>query len=110
MQQGLRRPYKQLRKEEKQNAKEKGKDTQLNAEFQRKARRDKKGLSEEYKEIEGKKQSGKEQRSLQENWRYQVNISCKEGLNKGEKWQGPKKKRLRRNGKNTQNKLYKKRS
>ena len=31
----LRRPYKQLRKEEKQKAKEKGKDTQLNAEFQR---------------------------------------------------------------------------
>ena len=37
-----------------------------------------------------------------------MNISCKEGLNKGEKWQGPKKKRLRRNGKNTQNKLHKK--
>ena len=27
--------------------------------------------------------------SLQENQRYQGNISCKDGLNKGQKWQGP---------------------
>ena len=30
----------------------------------------------------GKKQNGKDQRSLQENKRYQGNISCKDGLNK----------------------------
>ena len=32
----------------------------------------------------GKQQNGKDQRSLQENQRYQRNISCKDGLNKGQ--------------------------
>ena len=32
----------------------------------------------------GKQQNGKDQRSLQENQRYQGNISCKDGLNKGQ--------------------------
>ena len=59
--------------------------TQLNAEFQRITRRDKKAfLSEQCKEIE---------ESLQENWRYQGNISCKDGHNKGQKWQGPNRSR-----------------
>ena len=31
----------------------------------------------------GKQQNGKDQRSLQENWRYQENISCKDGDDKG---------------------------
>ena len=48
----LRRPYKWLRKEEKLKAKERRKDTHLNAEFQRKARRDKKAFpSDQCKEI-----------------------------------------------------------
>ena len=34
-----------------------------------------------------------EQRSLQENWRYQGIISCKDGPNKGQKWQGPNRSR-----------------
>ena len=34
-------------------------------------------------------QNGKDQRTLQENQRYQGNISCKDGLNKGQKWYGP---------------------
>ena len=34
----------------------------------------------------GKEQNGKDQRSLQENQRYQGNISCKDGLDKGQKW------------------------
>ena len=34
--------------------------------------------------------NGKDQRSLQENQRYQRNISCKDGLNKGQKQYGPK--------------------
>ena len=36
--------------------------------------------------------------------RYQGNISCKDGLNKGQKWYGPNKKQkiLRSGGKNTQ--------
>ena len=29
----------------------------------------------------------KDQRSLQENQRYQGNVACKDGLNKGQKWQ-----------------------
>ena len=33
----------------------------------------------------GKQQNGKDQRSLQENQRYQQNISCKDEHNKGQK-------------------------
>ena len=33
-----------------------------------------------------KEQNGKDKGSLQENWRYQGNISCKNGHNKGQKW------------------------
>ena len=52
----------------------------------------------------GKEQNGKDQRSLQENQRYQGNISCKDALDKGQKRYGPNKKQkiLRRGGKNTQ--------
>ena len=32
----------------------------------------------------------KDQRSLQENYRYQGKFSCKDGHNKGQKWYGPK--------------------
>ena len=35
----------------------------------------------------GKQQNVKDQRALQENWRYQGNISCKSGHNKGQKGQ-----------------------
>ena len=57
----LRRPYKQLWKEEKRKAKEKRKDIpDLNAEFQRIARRDKKAfLSDRCKEIEENNRMGK---------------------------------------------------
>ena len=57
----------------------------------------------------GKQQNGKGQRSLQENQRYQGNISCKDGLKKGQKWYRPNKKQkiLRRGGKNNR-KLFKK--
>ena len=41
----------------------------------------------------GKQQNGKDQGSLQENQRYQRNISCKDELDKGQKWYGPKKKK-----------------
>ena len=33
----------------------------------------------------GKQQKAKDYRSLQENWRYQGDISCKDGHNKGQK-------------------------
>ena len=56
----------------------------LNVEFQRTARRDKKAfLSDQCQEI-GKQKNGKDQRSIQENQRYQGNISCKDGHNKGQ--------------------------
>ena len=62
--------------------------THLNSEFQRIARRDKKAfLSKQCKEVEENNRM-KDQRSLQENQRYQGNISCKDGLNKGQKWYG----------------------
>ena len=59
--------------------------THLNVEFQRIARRDKKAfLSVQRKEIEENNRKGKT-RDLQENYRYQGNISCKDGLNKEQK-------------------------
>ena len=66
----------------------------LNAEFQRIARRNKKAfLSDQCKEIEGKQQNGKDSRPLQENERYKGSISCKDGLDKGQKWYGPNRSR-----------------
>ena len=56
----LRSPCKQLRKEEKLKAREKRKDTHLNAEFQRIARREKKAfLRDQCKEIEKNNRMGK---------------------------------------------------
>ena len=60
--------------------------THLNAEFQRIVRRDKKAfLSDQCKEIEENNRMGKT-RDLFKKIRYQGNISCKDGLNKGQKW------------------------
>ena len=60
--------------------------THLNTEFQRIARRDKKAfLSNQCKEIEENNRIGKT-RDLFKKIRYQGNISCKDGLNKGQKW------------------------
>ena len=67
--------------------------TPLKAEFLRIARRDKKAfLSDQCKEIEENIQ-WERLVSLQENQRYQGNISCKDGLNKEEKWYGPNRSR-----------------
>ena len=62
--------------------------TQLNAEFQRITRRDKRVLSEKCKEIEENNRKGKT-RDLFKKIRYQVNNSCKDGHNKGQKPYGP---------------------
>ena len=62
----------------------------LNAEFQRIARRDKKAFfSDQCKEIEENKRMGKT-RDLFKKISYQRNISCKDELDKGQKWYGPK--------------------
>ena len=74
-------------------AKTKGKKeryTHVNAEFLRIARRDKKAfLSDQCEEIEQNNRMG-ETRDLFKKIRdrYQGNISCKDGLNKGQKWYG----------------------
>ena len=58
----------------------------LNAEFQRIARRDKKAFfSNQCNEIEENNRMGMT-RDLFKKLRYQGNISCKDGLNKGQKW------------------------
>ena len=67
----------------------------LNADFQRIARRDKKAFfSDQCKGIEENNRIGKDKRFLQENLRYQGNISCKDGHNKGQKLYGPKRSRI----------------
>ena len=55
--------------------------------FQRIVRRYKKTfLSDQCKEIEENNRMGKP-KDIQQDWRYQGNISCKDGHNKGQKWQ-----------------------
>ena len=72
---------------------EKERYTHLNAEFQRIARRDKKAfLSDQCKEIEESNRMGKT-RDLFKKIRYQGNISCKYGLDKGQKWYRPNRSR-----------------
>ena len=68
---------------------ERERNTQLNAEFQRKAKRDfkKAFLNEQCKEIEENNRMGKTS-NLFRKIRYQGNISCKDEHNQGQKWQG----------------------
>ena len=81
-----------MKRREAKSKGEKERYTHLNAEFLRIARRDKKAfLGDQCKEIEENNRMGIE--SLQENWRYQENISCKDGHNRGQKWYGPNRSR-----------------
>ena len=84
-----------MKRREAKSKGEKERYTHLNAEFQRIARSDKKAfLSDQYKEIEENNRMGKA-RDLFKKIRYQGNISCKDGHNKGEKQYGAN--RSRRN-------------
>ena len=66
----------------------------LNAEFQRITRRDKKALlSDQCKEIEENNRMGKTKDLFKKIKRYQGNISCKDGLDKGQKCYGPNRSR-----------------
>ena len=66
----------------------------LNAEFQRIPRRDKKAFfSDQCKEIEENNRMGKTRDLFKKNQRYQRNISCKDGLDKGQKSYGPNRSR-----------------
>ena len=62
----------------------------LNAEFQRIARRDEKAfLRDQCKEIEENNRMGKTRDLFKKIRDTKGNISCKDGLNKGQKWYGP---------------------
>ena len=66
----------------------------LNADFQTTARRGKKAfLSDQCKEIEENNRMGKTRDLFKKIRRYQGNISCKDGLDKGQKWSGPNRSR-----------------
>jgi len=81
----LRKPYSSVKRREVKGKGKKERYTHLNVEFQRIARRDKKGfLSDQCKEIEENNKMGKT-RVLLKKIRHQGNISCKGGLNKGQK-------------------------
>ena len=81
---------------EKRKVKGKGENkryTHLNGEFQKIARRGKKAfLSDQSKEIEENNRMGKTRDHFKK-IRYQGNISCKDGHNRGQKWCGPNRNR-----------------
>ena len=73
---------------------EKERYTHFNAEFQRIARRDQKAfLSDQCKEIEENNRKRKTRDLFKKIRDSQGNISCKDGLNKGQKWYGPNRSR-----------------
>ena len=97
--------------EERREAKGKGEKerfTRLNAEFQRIARRDKKVfLSDQCKEIEENNRVGKTS-NLFKKIRY-TKGTCKDGLNKGQKWCGPNRSRdIKKRWQEYTEELYKK--
>ena len=83
--------------EKRRKAKGKGKKeryTHLNAELQRIARRNKKAfLRDQCKAIEENNRMGKTRDLFKKIMRYDGNISCKDGHNKGQKRYGPKSRR-----------------
>ena len=73
---------------------EKERYTHLNAEFQRIARRDKKAfLSDQSKEIEENNRMEKTRDLFKKIIDTKGTISCKDGLDKGQKWYGPNRSR-----------------
>ena len=81
-----------MKRREAKSKREKERYKHLNAEFQRIARRDKKAfLSDQGKEIEEKNRMGKT-RDLFKKIR-DTKGTCKDGLNKGQKWYGPNRSR-----------------
>ena len=83
----------QITEKRKDGKGEKERYTHLNVELQRIARRDEKAfLSDQFKEIEENNRMGKT-RDVFKKIRYQGNMSCKDGHNKGQKWYGPNRSR-----------------
>ena len=82
-----------MKRREAKSKGEKERYTHLNSEFQRIARRDKKAfLSDQYKEIEGNNRMERLEISSRK-LEILRDISCKDGLNKGQKWYGPNRSR-----------------
>ena len=76
-----------MKRREAKSKEEKKRYKHLNAEFQRIARRDKKAFfSDQCKEIEENNRMGKTRDLFKKIRDNQGNISCKDGLNKGQKW------------------------
>ena len=66
----------------------------MNAEFQRKPRRDKKAfLSDQCKEIKENNRMGKTSDLFKKIRDTKGTFNCKDGLNKGQKWYGPNRSR-----------------
>ena len=81
-----------MKRGEAKGKREKERYTHLNTEFPRIARRDKKAfLSDQCKEIEENNRMGKTRDLFKQV--TQGNISCKDGLNKGQKWYEPNRSR-----------------
>ena len=73
---------------------EKERYVQLNVEFQRTSRRDKKAfLSDQRKEMKENNRMGKTRDLVKKIRDTQGNISCKDGHNKRQKWHGPNRSR-----------------
>ena len=83
-----------VKRREAKSKEEKERYSHLNAEFQRIERRDTKALlSDQCKEIEENNRMGNTG-DLLKKITYQGNISCKDGLDKGQKWYGPNRRRF----------------
>ena len=76
-----------VKRREAKSKREKERYKHLNAEFQRIARRDKKAFfSDQCKELEEKNGMGKTRDLFKKIRDNKGNISCKDGLDKGQKW------------------------
>ena len=83
-----------MKRREAKSKGEKERYSHLNAEFQLTARRDKKAfLSDQCKEKEENNRIGKTRDLFKKIRDSQGNISCKDRLNKGQKWYGPNRSR-----------------
>ena len=83
-----------MKRREAKSTGEKERYKHLNTEFQRTARRDKKAFfSDQCKEIEEKNRMGKTRHLFKKIRDTKRNISCKDGLNKGQKCSGPNRSR-----------------
>ena len=83
-----------MKRREVKSKREKERYTHLNAEFQRTARRDKKAfLSDQCKEIEENNRMEKTRDLFKKIIDTKGTISCKDELDKGQKWYGPNRNR-----------------